>query len=91
LLRNGYKVILPLGRYRNLKHEYEGLAAVHEEEVAAKENLARQCHKVRNPLFRLGTSTRVWRRFMRRRWQPRRTSPASVTRLENPFFRLGHE
>jgi hypothetical protein len=47
-------VILPLGRYRNLKHEYEGLAAVHEEEVAAKENLARQCQKVRKSLFPLG-------------------------------------
>ncbi len=59
--------------------------------MAAKENLAHQCHKVRKSLFCLVTSTRVWRRSTRRRWLPRRTSPTNVTRLENQFFLLGHE
>ena len=34
-----------LGRYRNLEHEYDGNLAVYDEEVAAKEDLARQCQK----------------------------------------------
>ena len=34
-----------MGRYRNLEHEYDGNLAVYEEEVAAKEDLARQCQK----------------------------------------------
>jgi hypothetical protein len=40
-------LLFPLG------HEYEGLAAVHEEEVTPKKNLARQCHKVRKSQFPL--------------------------------------
>ncbi len=34
-----------LGRYRNLEHEYDGMNVVYEEEIGAKENLARQCQK----------------------------------------------
>ena len=34
-----------MGRFRNLEHEYDGNLAVYEEEVAAKEDLARQCQK----------------------------------------------
>jgi hypothetical protein len=85
LARQCHKVRNP---FAPLGHEYEDLAAVHEEEMAAKENLARQCHKVRKPFFCSGTSTRVWRQCTRRRWLPRRTSPASVTRLENSLFRF---
>ena len=39
-----------MGRYRNLKHEYDGLVSVYDEEVAAKENLARQCAKAEEEL-----------------------------------------
>lgn len=34
-----------LGRYRNLEHEYDGNLALFNEEVAGKEDLARQCQK----------------------------------------------
>jgi hypothetical protein len=34
-----------LGRYRTLEHEYDGTNAVYEEELAAKDHLARQCQK----------------------------------------------
>jgi predicted nuclease with TOPRIM domain len=34
-----------MGRYRNLEHEYDGMNAVYEEEMGAKDDLARQCHK----------------------------------------------
>ena len=34
-----------LGRYRTLEHEFDGTNAVYEEEMAAKDHLARQCQK----------------------------------------------
>ena len=34
-----------LGKYRNLEHELDGLKQAHDEEVGAKENVARQCVK----------------------------------------------
>lgn len=34
-----------LGRYRNLEHEFDGMNAIYEEELAAKEDLARQAKK----------------------------------------------
>jgi len=34
-----------MGRFRNLEHEYDGLSTILEEELTAKENLARQCQR----------------------------------------------
>ena len=34
-----------LGRYRNLEHDYDGMNALCEEEMQAKDDLARQCGK----------------------------------------------
>ncbi len=50
-----------LGRYRTLEHEYDGTNAVYEEELAAKDHLARQCQKAEAEanLWRLKVLTKI--------------------------------
>ena len=52
-----------MGRYRTLEHEYDGTNAVYEEELAAKDHLARQCQKAEADanLWRLKVSIELFR------------------------------
>ena len=64
-----------LGRFRNLKHEFDGLAAVYEEEVTAKENFHRQCQKAEE-------ETNLWR------LKYEKDGIAKIEELENTKMKL---
>ncbi len=76
-----------------LGHNYEGLAAVHEEEVATKENLARKCHNSQGQKipFPLGNEYEGLAAVQEEEVATKENLARKYHKVRKSLFLLGHE